>query len=106
MDLTRRKGTGHDVALSGHSCTSEYESASLSSGFVELFAIFKCKDRDARERKGCSHVCLEGILNISRCNLKKGFLSTISDVEYGCADGILAWGIVRGWSSVRTLYLA
>jgi hypothetical protein len=68
--------------------------------------LFKRKDRAARERKGRSHVRLEGILNFSRCNLKKGFLSTISDVEYGRADGISTCGIVRGWSSIQRLCLA
>ena len=90
--LTRRKSAGHNVAPSGCSRTREYEGASCSSGFLELFVLFKRKDRATRERKGRSHVRLEGILNFLRCDFKERFPNTISNVEYGCADGIFRRG--------------
>ena len=90
--LTRSKGTGHNVTPSSCRRTSKDEGASRSSGFLEIFVIFERKDRAARERKGRSHVRLEGILNFFRCDFEEGFPNAVSDVEYGCADGVFRFG--------------
>ena len=90
--LTGGKGTGHNVSPSGCRRTCEYKSASCSSGFLKLFVIFERKDRATRERKGRSHVRLEGILNFLRRDFEEGFPNTISNVEYGCTDGVFRLG--------------
>jgi hypothetical protein len=90
--FTRRKGAGYNAASNGRRRTCEYEGASRSSAFLELFVIFEREDRATGERKGRRDARLEAILDVLRSGFEERFPNAISDVEYGGADGVFRLG--------------